>query len=480
MKRALQILTLVLLLISLLGNAWQLWAMGNVAAEVRQLQAQLERQRQELNQVQEERDDLRDQVVSLEEQQSLLEQEKRQLEEERQRLEEELAAAQGRQDWLEKVDLMESNARSVRRQVPPRPVERLFVSLEEIAVYREGARALSYRQERADRDVQVFSMLGLLSSGTDLHGLLLGLHANQNYAFYDLARGRLYLVGETEPSSQEQLVFVHEYVLALQDQLFDLRAQVAAVVEDSDRLLALWALSEGDATLAMELYREAYAEELGPARVFTQTVQAVIGPLRGLPSLVLERVLFPYQAGRAFVDSLYATRGWAGVDEGWGDPPQSTEQILHPERFPDDAPEVVTLPALTSTLGAGWRFQQEDTLGEFMLRQHLSLYLDEEEVDDAATGWGGDRYALYVNSQRGTACLLILLDWDDEEEADEFAEMYQDYAKERYKREGEGDLDEGIWWSGQPGLLMRQRRDEIHLVLAWDQELAVDVVRRLR
>ena len=40
------------------------------------------------------------------------------------------------------------------------------------------------------------------------------------------------------------------------------------------------------------------------------------------------------------------------------DPPKSTEQIMHPEKYlnkPRDNPLPVTMPDLTKTLGAGWK-----------------------------------------------------------------------------------------------------------------------------
>ena len=43
--------------------------------------------------------------------------------------------------------------------------------------------------------------------------------------------------------------------------------------------------------------------------------------------------------------------------------PASTEQILHPQRYPDDRPIPVSLPALTTTLGPGWRIVADDVMG---------------------------------------------------------------------------------------------------------------------
>jgi len=42
------------------------------------------------------------------------------------------------------------------------------------------------------------------------------------------------------------------------------------------------------------------------------------------------------------------------VDAAYADVPVSTEQILHPERYPDDRPASVELADFTHLLGDGW------------------------------------------------------------------------------------------------------------------------------
>ena len=77
--------------------------------------------------------------------------------------------------------------------------------------------------------------------------------------------------------------------------------------------------------------------------------------------------------------------------------PESTEQILHPEKYTaGEAPVAVTLPAdLATRLGTGWTVPLQDTFGEFQ----LGIWLREAGVAGgdataAAAGWGGDRLAV--------------------------------------------------------------------------------------
>lgn len=468
------ILITILLLLSLFGNFW-LWQRYTGLevqrqVDVAQLQEELAQQAAELEELRTDREYLRQRV--------------RDLEADKARLKEALQGYEGQQDFLERLDRLEAEARALRRLVPPEVVDRQLISREELQAYLEALFTEEYPPEEAATDAQILVVLELLEPGVDLHSLLLDLYTEQVLGFYDLEARRMYVVSDVDLGPLEQLTFVHEYVHALQDQLFDLGEQTEAVSDDGDRLLALEALAEGDATLAMQQYLLEHVDELAGPDLFSQILLADTPQFDAAPGVVQEQLLFPYERGLVFVLAHYEQRGWASVDELWGDPPQSSEQILHPERYPEDTPELVTLPALTATLGADWRFGREDTLGEFLLRLHLAVHLDEEVVDEAATGWGGDRYVLFMRSStgphRGEVCLAMGLVWDDEEEADEFVQAYRDYAGERYVEEGEGDLEEGIWWYGRPGLLLRQDDEEVLVIYAPREEVARSVARRIR
>ena len=86
---------------------------------------------------------------------------------------------------------------------------------------------------------------------------------------------------------------------------------------------------------------------------------------------------------------------WPAVNAAYLDPPVSTEQVLHPEKYigtPRDVPRDVRVPDLGEDLGEGWRLVAQDVLGELILGAHLDRYLpDTQEALVAAAGWDGDR-----------------------------------------------------------------------------------------
>ena len=57
-----------------------------------------------------------------------------------------------------------------------------------------------------------------------------------------------------------------------------------------------------------------------------------------MPEILRRQLEFPYLEGQVFVTTLLGQGGWDSVDAAWDELPASTEQILHPERYPSDAP----------------------------------------------------------------------------------------------------------------------------------------------
>ena len=100
--------------------------------------------------------------------------------------------------------------------------------------------------------------------------------------------------------------------------------------------------------------------------------------------------------------------------------PVSTEQILHPERWPHDTPQPVDVPDLGPALGAGWRDLDVMTVGEAWLRLMLELRLDAGEAEPAAAGWDGGLYRAWTDGSR-TAVVLRTV-WDTPEDAQQFAD----------------------------------------------------------
>jgi hypothetical protein len=140
--------------------------------------------------------------------------------------------------------------------------------------------------------------------------------------------------------------------------------------------------------------------------------------------------------------SLFLTEGWRAVNAAFAQPPRSTEQILHPERYAGQ-PDLPQDVGLNADPGASWALILEDTLGEYVLIQHLDQFLeDPERAATAADGWDGDRIAVWQD-EAGQPLVLWSLVWDDEAEAEEFALAYGELIEERFAAvQSVGE----VWW----------------------------------
>ncbi len=232
---------------------------------------------------------------------------------------------------------------------------------------------------------------------------------------------------------------------ALQDQNFDLAGYFedleAVRMTNPDALLAFSSLVEGDATFAMSQYMTARMEE-NPVMVFAQLVlqQMQLGNLdmpAGTPDILRQELLFPYESGLFFVTMLYSRGGWEMVNAAFTENlPQSTEQILHPERyFSGDMPLTVKLPDYNvkgNILDEHWQNALERTVGEFYLRMFLASQLTSSQAAEAAEGWGGDLLRIYQHDETGDIAWVWRIVWDSFDDAQEFATAYTAWAQARF------------------------------------------------
>ena len=149
------------------------------------------------------------------------------------------------------------------------------------------------------------------------------------------------------------------------------------------------------------------------------------------------QLLGPYVLGLAFLGRGDLGRLQEGfprrdIDAAWANPPRSSEQILHPEKYWDrkrrDEPKSVTIPNPSSQLPGSWKRAGGGVLGELTLGSMVGAKTPEAAdlasgggswTNAAASGWGGDRFELWTNG--AAAVVLLATVWDTEKDAVEFA-----------------------------------------------------------
>ena len=125
--------------------------------------------------------------------------------------------------------------------------------------------------------------------------------------------------------------------------------------------------------------------------------------------------------------------------EAWDAQPVSTEQILHPELYPDEVPVEIVLPDVGATLGADWSTSYQQTLGEMQIgvwvadgrkRQSLFPGLPGQLPNaSAAAGWGGDRL-VSLDGPDGAWAVVWQTDWDTGADQKEFHQAARDAMKD--------------------------------------------------
>ena len=338
--------------------------------------------------------------------------------------------------------------RGLRFDILPKPVE---VTPEQAR--REGLEDLdrSYPRERRLADEETLKLLGLIDPSVDLREVSGSVFSEGVAGYYDPRTKHLRVVRGAQTTNRflYEITLAHELTHALEDQRFGLSPQEGT---NDDRALARLALIEGSATLVMERYllryfsaEEALAGVLGSA--------FATGP--DLPPFLQAQLLFPYTSGMAFVQELVRRAGgrWTLVDlADRARPPDSTEQVLHPEKYLRvEQPLPVSLDA---HLGGGWRRAASGVWGEWATSELVG--------EAAAAGWGGDRYELW--QRPGGACpapcrardaLVMRWRWDTPAAARRFTPALR------------------AWSATRPGpVAIAARGRDVTLVLAPDPALA--------
>jgi hypothetical protein len=136
---------------------------------------------------------------------------------------------------------------------------------------------------------------------------------------------------------------------------------------------------------------------------------------------------WPYTAGTAFIQARYSDGGTTAVNEALRHLPVSTEQILHPERYPNDTPQPLDVPDLSASLGPGWHDLDVMEVGEAWLQMALALRIDGPVFERSTPGWDGGIYRAWTDG-RQTAVVLRTV-WDTPGDAREFAQAMRQWTE---------------------------------------------------
>ena len=335
---------------------------------------------------------------------------------------------------------------TIRGLEATQPITNNLMSRSEMADYLQDEIDREYAPEEVKNDTRAMAAFDFIPEDYDLKGELVELYSTQVAGLYDDERNTLYVVSEAGLDLLARVTLAHEITHGLQDERFNLNTFLDEDRMSDDEILARQALAEGDATLAMTEYLMNHLSDITEEDMAALQSEEVLASERQMaeaPAIIRETFEFPYTYGETFVSALYK-EGWDAVDAAYADPPVTTEQILHPEKyFARDEPQVVALPPLTDTLGSGWRLADQGTLGEFQMQVYLAQQIERESANTASAGWDGDQYAVYVNGD--DEVLVLSTAWDSPADQDEFTAAYTEYAESKYGQTGKRSGDAFFW-----------------------------------
>ena len=296
---------------------------------------------------------------------------------------------------------------------------------------------------------------------------LVKLLTEQVAGYYDPKAQQFYLADWIELDGQKP-VMAHELTHALQDQHFNLKRFEKWPKGDSDAELAAHALIEGDATLAMTIYMTknplvalAFIKSLGGQEIASEQ-------FRRAPRALRESLLFPYEEGSAWATQLYKRGGWEMVSQAFTKLQQSSEQILHADKyFAYEAPQKLSLPEFKTMLGPAWKRIDYDVNGEWGCYLVLDEFLNNQsESKQASAGWGGDRFALYETGKPDEYFIAQITAWDTPTDAREFFDAYAKRTSKRYPdaKETKATEDRMEWQTGSGGVAMELRGSRVAIV----------------
>ncbi len=369
-------------------------------------------------------------------------------------------------------------------KITPRQAEELFHSVDEILAFdskhsglpikKEVKRRLTSRDEvvayltkhmkdedvkRLERSELVLKKFGLLPRDYDLEKLMVSLLREQIAGYYDPKTKTVNLLDWVPPEEQAG-VMAHELTHALQDQTINLdkfmkkgekdlgemkKDPTPQDIENDEIDDAREAVVEGQAEAVMLDYELApLGRSIADSADLVESMESQMASgtddstvFKDAPIFLRESLTFPYSYGLKFVIKLMQT---GGKEKAFADvllnPPHTQRQIMQPETYiSGEAIPPMAVPQFKKDLKDYLKFDI-GAMGEFDVAVLLEQYAGKKASERLYPEWrGGYYYAARSKSDPSAPLgLLYVSRWSNSGKAAEFAAIYADSIKQRYKQ----------------------------------------------
>ena len=375
-------------------------------------------------------------------------------------------------------------------KITPREAEELFHSVDEILAFdskhtglpikREVKRRLTSRDEvvayltkhmkdedvkRLQRSELVLKKFGLLPRDYDLEKLMVSLLREQIAGYYDPKTKTVNLL-DWVPVEEQEPVMAHELTHALQDQdvnldkfmkkgdkdLGEMRKDPTPEDIENDEIDdAREAVVEGQAEAAMLEYELApVGRSIANSPDLVENMEEEMengtedSPVfKEAPLFLRESLTFPYSYGLKFIVKLIQTGGKEKAFAGLlANPPHTTRQIMQPDTYiSGEQIEPMAVPEFKKDFKDYLKFDI-GAMGEFDVAVLVEQYAGKKAADRLYPEWRGGYYyaARPKDNPSAPLGLLYVSRWSNSEKAAEFAAIYAESLKQRYKNAKEAGL----------------------------------------
>jgi len=346
-------------------------------------------------------------------------------------------------------------------------IPRMYQTTEDFRTFVHSEIAKDLPKDKAAEESAALFHVGLLTKPGNLAELEEQAFTTQAGAYYDPAQKKFFLVMVPDSDIMLDTISAHELTHGLQDQHFDLKKFMPSGDKlDDDHQAVRRFVAEGDATFTMFLYMSAQMSggkvspqimkmlrsqleqfaNMSPEEMIKQNaagfgasldpeIKKSVDAMGEIPMTVLVPMIDSYMQGALMVAAAYDRGGWKAVDELYTNPPESTEQGLHPttKLFPNrERPQAVTFTVATK----GEKEVANIVFGELQWQIYFQLWLPAQKAI-ASEGWGGDRVKVTKNAA-GKMTGWVATSWDTQKDADEFKAAYVSSLAKRFPK-GSGD-----------------------------------------
>jgi hypothetical protein len=342
------------------------------------------------------------------------------------------------------IDPVAAQVSAVRGLATAAPIENVLVPRDQMLISLANIYLNEPAAQQLTSEEMVLTALGLLNSGEFLTDHELSSYADPYGGYYVTEQGRIYLVG-SDLAGAWQFVYARLFGVALAMQNHPMpRLQSnggCAMFDDACR--AQRALVIGDGLLAAQQWLDGSEDSALDGAVAALPTDPRLVQSQVPNAFVLQDLQFASTHGADFVGVFFDAAGWENVELVYQNPPVSSEQILHPEKYvATETPVPMTDASFATVLGNGWSPLVSGALGEWLTRLVLSSGAVEDarvsasSAATAAEGWGGDHVQAYL---RGTDnALAVAVHWTMETATDatQLASALRTVTAARFAGEG--------------------------------------------